>query len=137
MSLFSILFWSHFSLIRFLGFEYFICHFREPSLIYLAILLTAYLCLLFLLILPSYFPNAFFFFLFSFFFFFFFFADLLSLMVRVFVFLFVLLNKKKKSQIITVIISTALAAAHTFSYVVISLFFKWSMFGAVVYLLLG
>lgn len=83
MSLFSILFWSHFSLIRFLGFEYFICRFREPNLIYLAILLTAYLCLLFLLIPSSYFPYAF---LFS--------ADMLSLIVRVYVLTFVLFNKK-------------------------------------------
>ena len=83
MSLFSILFWSHFSLIRFLGFEYFIRRFREPNLIYLAILLTAYLCLLFLLIPSSYFPYAF---LFS--------ADMLSLIVRVYVFIFVLFNKK-------------------------------------------
>lgn len=46
---------------------------------------------------------------------------------------------RKTSRIITVVISTALAAAHKFSYVVISLFFKVyiSIFVAVVYLLLG
>ena len=39
-------------------------------------------------------------------------------------FLFLSCLIRKTSKIITVIISTALAAAHKFSYVVISLFFK-------------
>lgn len=81
MSLFSIRFWSRFSSIRLLGFEYVVCRFGEPDRASSATLPTARLRSLFLRIflpLPSRFPVL---------------ADL-SLIGRVFVFIFFFLIKK-------------------------------------------